>query len=212
MVPPLRKGIRRLKNSIASRVINKPSSVPQKWRQSFIWITSCLAILSDTPGRLSGPPQTLPYSVLLHVGFIKLTSHLATGELLPRLSILTTTASCPQAKPCGGFRFYDTFLKVTLTGRYPARCPVEPGLSSSPETGSRLSFILDDTLRLYHNELWMSKVLSKYSEHFEISDIQDLREGVPVAVYEVSGSKKGRPPSPPTFRCHTIILQQVHHS
>ena len=120
MVPPLRKWIRRLKNSIASRVINKPSSVPQKWRQSFIWITSCLAILSDTPGRLSGPPQTLPYSVLLHVGFIKLTSHLATGELLPRLSILTTTASCPQAKPCGGFRFYDTFLKVTLTGRYPA--------------------------------------------------------------------------------------------
>ena len=31
----------------------------------------------------------------------------------------------------GGFRFYDTFPEVTLAGRYPAHCPVEPGLSSS---------------------------------------------------------------------------------
>ena len=30
----------------------------------------------------------------------------------------------------GGLSFYSTFPEVTLAGRYPAHCPVEPGLSS----------------------------------------------------------------------------------
>src|SRR5438132_12959156 len=30
----------------------------------------------------------------------------------------------------GGFIFCGTFLEVSLTGRYPASCPAEPGLSS----------------------------------------------------------------------------------
>ena len=31
----------------------------------------------------------------------------------------------------GGLSFYSTFPEVTLAGRYPAHCPVEPGLSSN---------------------------------------------------------------------------------
>ncbi len=40
----------------------------------------------------------------------------------------------------GGFLFYDTFPKVTLAGRYPARCPVEPGLSSNASRTSAIAF------------------------------------------------------------------------
>jgi hypothetical protein len=57
------------------------------------------------------------------MGFSKPDSYLAAGELLPRLSTLTTR------NPNGG-NFLCTFLKVTFTGSYPAPCPVEPGLSS----------------------------------------------------------------------------------
>jgi hypothetical protein len=48
-----------------------------------------------------------------------------TGELLPRRFTLT-----PAAGPPGRFVFCGTFLPVTRTGRYPAPCPMEPGLSS----------------------------------------------------------------------------------
>lgn len=33
----------------------------------------------------------------------------------------------------GGLSFYGTFPEVTLAGRYPAHCPVEPGLSSDTQ-------------------------------------------------------------------------------
>jgi hypothetical protein len=42
----------------------------------------------------------------------------------------------------GGLSFYSTFPEVTLAGRYPAHCPVEPGLSSYTKKYTRLSFIL----------------------------------------------------------------------
>ena len=47
--------------------------------------------------------------------------HQPGGELLPRLSILTT---------CVAVYFCCTFLKVAFTGSYPAPCPMKPGLSS----------------------------------------------------------------------------------
>jgi hypothetical protein len=31
----------------------------------------------------------------------------------------------------GGFHFCGTILAITRTGRYPATCPAEPGLSSA---------------------------------------------------------------------------------
>jgi len=59
-----------------------------------------------------------------------------TGELLPRLFTLT----------CFGrrFTFCGTFLPVAGTGRYPASCPAEPGLSSplSFKAGQRPSVLL----------------------------------------------------------------------
>ena len=49
----------------------------------------------------------------------------------------------PYLSKTGGFRFYGTFPEVTLAGRYPAHCPVEPGLSSCGSyVRQRLPFML----------------------------------------------------------------------
>ena len=37
----------------------------------------------------------------------------------------------PLPDESGGLNLYGTFPEVTLAGRYPAHCPVEPGLSSN---------------------------------------------------------------------------------
>ena len=78
---------------------------------------------SDSTRKVPRAASSLPYSVLLHVGFTEPASHLTAGALLPHLSTLTCYA--------GGLNFYSTFPKVTLAGRYPAHRPVEPGLSSN---------------------------------------------------------------------------------
>ena len=79
--------------------------------------------------------STLPYLVLLRVGFVKPDSHLPAGTLLPHLSTLAR-------ENAGGFLFYDTFPGVAPAGRYPAHCPAEPGLSSSAIRQPRLSRLL----------------------------------------------------------------------
>src|SRR5688572_23972309 len=61
------------------------------------------------------------------------------GALLPHL--FTIAAGLP---PDGGSQgrlcvFCATFLQVTLTGRYPAHCPAEFGLSSPRLASSRLA-------------------------------------------------------------------------
>jgi hypothetical protein len=70
--------------------------------------------------------SSCPYSVLLRVGFTKQTSHLASGALLPHRFIL---ARIQQIVP-GRFVFCGTFLRVAPTGRYPAPCSMQLGLSS----------------------------------------------------------------------------------
>ena len=77
--------------------------------------------------------STLSYLVLLRVRFIRLVRHRTTGRLLPCLFILT--------EKFGGFLFCDTVFKITLTGRYPARCSVESGLSSSEKFLPRLPLL-----------------------------------------------------------------------
>ncbi len=79
--------------------------------------------------------SSCPYSVLLRVGFTKQTSHLASGALLPHRFIL---ARIQQIVP-GRFVFCGTFLRVAPTGRYPAPCSVQLGLSSDAafRTGTR---------------------------------------------------------------------------
>ncbi len=42
----------------------------------------------------------------------------------------STFSPLPRRERRGGLLFCGTFLEVTLTGRYPASCPMEPGLSS----------------------------------------------------------------------------------
>ena len=72
-------------------------------------------------------PQALPYLVLLRAGF-------GLPPALQRARCALTAPFHPyRPPPCGRGRRYvfcATFLQVTLTGRYPAHCPLEFGLSS----------------------------------------------------------------------------------
>ena len=58
------------------------------------------------------------------------------GGLLPRLFNLTAPGRPQGAR----YVFCGTFLEVTLTGGYPAPCPVELGLSSRLSAGDCLFF------------------------------------------------------------------------
>ncbi len=62
---------------------------------------------------------------MLRVGFTEPYSHLHAGALLPHRFILTRVR--------GRFDFCGTFLGVASTGRYPAPCPKELGLSSGSQ-------------------------------------------------------------------------------
>ena len=117
------------------RALNKPGSVPEKVAIIYLGRPSPSGS-SDSTRKVPRAASSLPYSVLLHVGFTKPPGYPDAGALLPHLS----TLACVNA---GGFRFYDTFPEVALAGRYPAHCPVEPGLSSCGSyVRQRLPFML----------------------------------------------------------------------
>ena len=84
---------------------------------------SCLPAQATQPGRFRGPHHPFPIWSCSVWGLPKPASHLTAGALLPHLSTLT--------RKSGGLNLYGTIPKVTLAGRYPAHCPMEPGLSSS---------------------------------------------------------------------------------
>jgi len=89
------------------------------------------------PSALSGPLPGLerrspPYLVLLRAGF-------CLPPVLPRARCALTAPFHPYpstrlalacASRSGRYVFCATFLQVALTGRYPAHCPAEFGLSS----------------------------------------------------------------------------------
>ena len=84
---------------------------------------------SNEAGRL------LPfYLVLLRVGFTKLPPSPAA-----LVSSYLTFSPLPSAiaRGLGGVFFCGTFLGIASTGRYPAPCPVELGLSSDARWGAR---------------------------------------------------------------------------
>jgi len=62
-----------------------------------------------------------------------------TGELLPHLFTLTPYRT-PKRPYQRRFPFCCTVLPVAGTGRYPALCPVEPGLSSPLSGGGHLFY------------------------------------------------------------------------
>jgi hypothetical protein len=94
----------------------------------------------STRSRGAGSPS---YLVLLRVGFTRPASHLTAGGLLPRHFTLTG-ARHVRGRRC---LFCGTFLRVTPTGRYPAPCSSESGLSSTPtDTAQRSPARLDPTL------------------------------------------------------------------
>ncbi len=105
----------------ARRALRKPGSVSK----ATISLGSALRRTSSDRTRRSAGRIIPPYSVLLRTGFTEPVDHPTAGGLLPHLFTLTG-AEAPAVCFCG------TFLELTLTGRYPASCPVEPGLSSLP--------------------------------------------------------------------------------
>jgi hypothetical protein len=107
------------------------------------------------PGR---PPRERGYrAILLQVGFTRARVSADRRELLPHdftLAVLVLrTSPPPVGRRISACRdpavcFCGTFLRVAPTGRYPAPCPVKPGLSSS----NRLPAITQRTPRAgsYH--------------------------------------------------------------
>ncbi len=77
----------------------------------------------DSFGR-AAQPRRAHRAILLQVGFTRARVSAELRELLPH--DFTLTGEAPAVCFCG------TFLRVAPTGRYPAPCPVKPGLSSRP--------------------------------------------------------------------------------
>ena len=96
--------------------------------------------LQRLPGSAAGH-RIFP-SILHQVGFASRTSRQAAGELLPRLSILTSQRDAVY--------FCCTFLGVASTGDYPAPCPMELGLSSSAKAAAAIRLTHTCCL-FYHN-------------------------------------------------------------
>jgi hypothetical protein len=90
-----------------------------------------LAGSSDLPGGFGRTALiTPPYLVLLRAGF-------GLPLALPRARCALTAPFHPYPDALGRCIFCATFRQVTLPGRYPARCPLEFGLSSPSGTSRR---------------------------------------------------------------------------
>src|SRR4029079_1628539 len=99
-----------------------------------------LAGSSDRPGgvrraHLSPAAQRRRYLPIWSCSMRGLACHRCCqrrGALLPHLFTLTLRLASGSRRTLasGRYIFCATFLQVTLTGRYPAHCPAEFGLSS----------------------------------------------------------------------------------
>src|SRR4029450_5274520 len=118
----------------------KPASVPRVppgWRPS-IWGRRRRRPRAVHQGTRPGQPprprrrgRCVPYSTLLRVGFTEPTGHPAAGALLPHRFTLAALRAGRRSALCG------TVLRVAPTGGWPAPCPVEAGLSSTPANRGR---------------------------------------------------------------------------
>src|SRR5499426_1632641 len=103
-------------------------------------VPSSLTGSSDLPGDSADGPSAPdrevpirwpPYLVLLRAGF-------CLPPVLPRARCALTAPFHPYPER-GRYIFCATVLQVTLTGRYPAHCPAEFGLSSPPSRSASAS-------------------------------------------------------------------------
>ncbi len=112
-------------------------------RRSSIWgeryrSPRCDSARADGP---SGSAFGTCRAILLQVGFTRTRVTATLRELLPHDFNLTA-----EAAVC----FCGTFLRVAPTGRYPAPCPVKPGLSS--RVVARSSSVLRVFIVPFHRE------------------------------------------------------------
>ena len=120
---------------------HKPNSVPRRrdtsrCRGDDHSSSPAIADGIEQPTRRlrTGRPQAPPYLVLLRAGF-----SLPFPLRGTRCALTAPFHPCRPAPGGAGRRyvFCATFLQVTLTGRYPAHCPAEFGLSSPPGAAHR---------------------------------------------------------------------------
>jgi len=118
-------------HQLVSRVLFRGPRSPQSAWRSFVWDVRCRTPRAAYPGARAGSPRAPLYVALLQVGF-------AVPQPLPVARWALTPPFHPYSRHTGWLErsiFCGTFLEVALTGCYPAPCPVEPGLSSQPESG-----------------------------------------------------------------------------
>ena len=114
--------------TVAAKRTCKPSSVPlyvNRGQRSFIWDRCYHRPQATYPRVERSGPLLLFYLVFLRVGFTELSP--SPAKLVS--SYLTFSPLPPPERR--RYIFCGTFLGVTPTGRYPAPCPVELGLSSN---------------------------------------------------------------------------------
>ena len=100
------------------------------WRPS-IWDDGYPPPRATYPETARDKPQS-PYLVLLRAGFAQPAGHPTAGALLPHHLTLTAGRHRKGVVDRVGGVFLCTIRQVTLPGSYPAPCPAEPGLSSTP--------------------------------------------------------------------------------
>ena len=103
-----------------SRVMSK---LQQATVGMIIYLGRLLPAASSNLPKAGGPRQRF-CSVLLRMGFTYAPS-------VTREAVVSYTALPPLPGIYRAVYFCCTILRVTSTGRYPASCPVKPGLSSS---------------------------------------------------------------------------------
>ena len=90
--------------------------------QMIIYLEQLLPAASSNLPKTNGPHYRLA-SVLLQMGF-------TCAPSVTREAVVSYTALPPLPGIYRAVYFCCTILRVASTGRYPASCPVKPGLSS----------------------------------------------------------------------------------
>jgi hypothetical protein len=120
---------------LVSRVLfaERVTPLPRDDHSSTTRVAACLERPTQGLGRATlRRPSTWPCSGW---GLPCRNRYRLRGGLLPHHFTLTRRRS--EGDRLGRFVFCGTFLEVILTGRYPASCPVEPGLSSQRKRAER---------------------------------------------------------------------------